>query len=106
MFDDYPLIATDQPIADCNGDKFTKNRVVIEILGENYPSLEIVDLPGMQAANEDKVIQEKIRAMTEKEITAPRTIALVVCPATSEPVHHSILNYIRKTDGEYERTVG
>jgi len=103
--DDYPLIATDRPIADCSGDKFTRNRIVIELIGEKYPSLEIIDLPGLQAANENKHIQDKIRSITEEELAVPRTLALVVCPATSEPVHHGILNHICRTDREYERTI-
>jgi hypothetical protein len=78
---------------------------VIEIFGDKYPKLEIVDLPGLQAANENKEVQDKIRSITEEELALPRTIALIVCPATSEPVHHSILSHIRRTDAKYERTI-
>jgi hypothetical protein len=105
LVDDDPLIPTARPIADCDGDKFSRNRIVIELVGNNYPNLDIIDLPGLQAANENKDIQDKIRAITEEEIAVPCTLALIVCPATSEPVHHSLLNHIRRTDERYERTI-
>jgi hypothetical protein len=99
---DFPI---DKPLKDADNDAFTRNRVVIEQTGD-FPALEIVDMPGLQAANENVAVQNKIRTLTEEEISKPHTFTLLVLRATSEPTHHSILNYVRKNDKAYQRTIG
>ncbi|KAJ3129282.1 hypothetical protein HK098_001980 [Nowakowskiella sp. JEL0407] len=92
------------------GQQISDDKIVIEVAGPDFPSLTLIDLPGLvrttvKKDGEDPAIMEQIRGLVKRYLDEDRTIILAIVPGNVNVHNSEILNAAQKVDPTGKRTL-